>query len=155
MLTITDKRKKRFWNKVHKTPTCWLWTASPTKDGYGKVSFTEGENKYTYRAHRFAYLITRGDPENNLVCHSCDTPLCVNPDHLFLGDNTANQQDMIQKRRDNRAKGETLSNLTSKKVLEIRMRVANGEIQRKICKEYGLTIGGISHIVRRNTWKHI
>lgn len=155
MLTITDKRKERFWSKVNKTPTCWLWTGSTTRDGYGKISLGQCGIKFTYRAHRFAYLITKGEPGNNLVCHNCDTPLCVNPEHLFLGNNTDNQQDMIKKRRDNRAKGQKLSNLTDEKVLEIRRRVAAGEKQNKICSEYGLTKGGINHIVMRDTWKHI
>ena len=155
MLTITDKRKRRFWNNVNKTPTCWLWARPPSKDGYGKVSFTEGENKYTYRAHRFAYLITKGDPTDNLVCHTCDTPLCVNPDHLFLGSVKDNAMDMIAKGRANTAKGTQLSNLTEEQVLEIRRRVSNGETQRRVMKEFGLTRTGIWHIVHRNTWKHI
>lgn len=155
MLTITDKRKQKFWSNVNKTPTCWLWTRKPGMDGYGKVSFTEGDNKITYRAHRFAHLITKGDPANNLVCHTCDNPICVNPDHLFLGDNTTNQQDMISKRRDNRAKGEGLSKLTDNEVLEIRRRAANKEKQNALAVEFGLTKNGIWHIVHRTTWKHI
>lgn len=155
MLTITDKRRQRFWDKVNKTPICWLWTGSKTKDGYGKVSFTESDSKYTFRAHRFAYLISIENPANKLVCHTCDNPLCVNVGHLFLGSNTDNQQDMIRKERHNRAKGEKLSGLTNEKVLEIRTLHSQGQSQRKLAKQFGLTYSGIWHIVNRTTWKHI
>ena len=79
---------------------CWLWTGHLTdrKYGrqYGRISF-EGKN---ISAHRLSYMIFKGvRPRMMFVCHKCDTPACVNPDHLFLGTNMDNVRDMISKNR--------------------------------------------------------
>lgn len=87
---------QRFWDKVEKTDGCWLWTASTFNDGYGKFKF-DGKNR---RAHRMSWLLTNGEiPEDMVVMHSCDIPLCVNPSHLSLGTPKANTHDMIEKNR--------------------------------------------------------
>jgi len=73
-----------FWTKVSDIGTkgCWMWKGRTGRGGYGY--FTYGPK--TYRAHRLSWLITRGEiPEDIFVCHRCDVPACVNPDHLFLG----------------------------------------------------------------------
>ena len=77
---------------------CLIWTGPATKDGYGVM--TIGRKKQ-YRVHRIAYEIANGEeiPPGLLVCHRCDTPLCVNPDHLFLGTARDNMRDMIAKGR--------------------------------------------------------
>lgn len=86
---------ERFWKLVDKTPAsgCWLWTGPKTKrGGYGESSLGQ--------AHRVAFLLTVGPIGHGLfVCHRCDTPLCVNPAHLFLGTNNDNVADMIGKGR--------------------------------------------------------
>ena len=84
----------RFWNKVDKSGACWEWTASKDKDGYGLFHF----NRKQVRAHRFAFGLDN-IPKGMAVCHTCDNPGCVNPDHLFLGTNLDNTQDMISKGR--------------------------------------------------------
>jgi len=87
---------KRFWDKVEKTDGCWLWTASKSEDGYGYFRFDGGMRK----AHRMSWLFTNGEiPEGMFVCHSCDNPSCVNPEHLWLGTNQDNQDDMNEKGR--------------------------------------------------------
>ncbi len=87
----------RFWNKVNKTDTCWLWTASKFKNkGYGQFGFN-GKNT---QAHRVAWTITYGEiPKGMYVCHSCDNQSCVRPEHLFLGTPKDNVQDCINKKR--------------------------------------------------------
>ena len=76
---------------------CWLWTGDKSgKMGYGRLMY-QGR---TRAAHRVAYQIFRGPiTDGLLVCHRCDVPLCVNPDHLFLGTYTDNSDDMIRKGR--------------------------------------------------------
>lgn len=91
-----ENRKVEFQEKVDKTDSCWNWKAYTDKDGYGIFSL---QNK-NHRAHKLAYLWNKGEiPEGLNVCHSCDNPSCVNPDHLWLGTQKDNQQDMAQKGR--------------------------------------------------------
>lgn len=86
----------RFWAKVAKTDSCWLWTAAKNDKGYGKFFFRHR----LWFAHRVSYTVHRGTvPHGIKVLHRCDTPLCVNPDHLFLGTQKDNLRDMAEKRR--------------------------------------------------------
>ena len=86
----------RFWGKVEKTETCWLWKASCFHDGYGMFK-DAGKNK---RAHRVAWLLAHGSIDQDLlVCHSCDVPRCVRPDHLFQGTASDNARDCVKKKR--------------------------------------------------------
>lgn len=86
--------EERFWAKVTKTAGCWLWTGCVVRR-YGQFGVSPGVSA---RAHRFSYELAYGPiPEGMFVCHKCDTPLCVNPTHLFLGTNSDNQLDAVQK----------------------------------------------------------
>jgi hypothetical protein len=84
-----------FWAKVDTTGDCWLWTRNTDADGYGRVRW---HGKYV-RAHRLAYTLTHGDPGDKMVCHRCDNPTCVRPEHLFTGDNSLNMRDSVEKGR--------------------------------------------------------
>jgi hypothetical protein len=86
----------RFFKKVDKTTSCWIWTHSTNKFGHGMFSF-QGK---TLGAHRFSFQLHNGNISNGFyVCHSCDNPACVNPNHLWLGTASDNMQDMIKKGR--------------------------------------------------------
>ncbi len=83
---------------------CWIWTGVQSPDGYGRASY----HHKTFRAHRLSWMLHFGPipqlPHANskhgtCVCHKCDTPLCVNPDHLFLGSMADNWADRIAKGR--------------------------------------------------------
>lgn len=99
---------ERFWDLVDQESgpvhsehgRCWIWTgAKATKAGrqtYGNVVVTPG--KWT-KAHRAAWELTHGPTDGLFVLHRCDTPLCVNPAHLFLGTHADNMQDMLAKGR--------------------------------------------------------
>jgi hypothetical protein len=82
----------RFWPKVRKDRGCWVWTGATTTTGYGRLS---GQP-----AHRLSWEIHHGPiPAGLFVCHRCDNPGCVRPDHLFLGTHEANMADMVAKGR--------------------------------------------------------
>jgi hypothetical protein len=89
---------ENFWRHVQKGDGCWLWTGSVNhaRGGYGQVKY----GKKHYRAHRLAWLLTFGEiPDGMKVLHRCDTPACCRPDHLFLGSQTDNIHDMLEKGR--------------------------------------------------------
>lgn len=96
---------ERFMSKVVKTDSCWLWNAGKNYKDYGNFSVTIENKTKTYRAHRFIYEYINGPiAEGMLVCHSCDTPRCVNPDHLWLGSVSDNAMDCVNKKRHGMAK---------------------------------------------------
>lgn len=85
----------RFWSKVNKTDGCWVWTGA-TARGYGIIL----HDGHMWRAPRLSYLWAYGDlPDGLLVCHACDNPACVRPDHLFLGTQQDNVDDKMAKGR--------------------------------------------------------
>lgn len=94
-MIVDPKSIERFWSKVEKTETCWNWTAACRK-GYGAFKY----NNKVYDTHRFSYMLANGDiPAGTAICHQCDNPLCVNPDHLFPGSIADNNRDMHSKGR--------------------------------------------------------
>lgn len=146
----------RFWAKVNKTDSCWLWTGATTSYGYGMLARTKKGERF-YLAHRLSWEIHFGPiPKGSLVCHNCpsgDNPLCVNPAHLFLGTHGDNMQDMARKGRNSHL---PQRKLTPDDAREIRRRYANKEAsQAKLASEYNTSVTTIRNILLRKTYKYV
>lgn len=143
----------RFWPKVRKTETCWLWTASVGPSGYGR--FYDGEA--AVKAHRYGFALANGPiPPGLLVLHDCDTPSCVNPSHLRLGTHLDNMADMRERQRQTRGADVCSNVLTPESVVAIREEYARGGIsQTALARRHGVTSNNVCCIVRGKTWKHI
>lgn len=137
------------------TPSgCWEWEASRNTHGYGQISAgrqdAAGRN-VPLLAPRVSWELHRGAiPDGLLVCHRCDNPPCVNPDHLFLGTKADNNADMAAKCRTLNGERRPQSKLTDSQVVEIRSRFAAGGItQAALAAEYGVSQSNISLILAR------
>jgi hypothetical protein len=136
-----------FWSKVNKTDDCWEWTGALTTSGYGRFN----KDGKCLRAHRYSIMLDGRDPTDMYVCHHCDNRKCVRPDHLFLGTNQDNMDDMMRKGRktvDNTYKRK----LTDEQVRDIRTSSLSGS---KLGKIYGLGQSSIWMIKNRRTYSEI
>lgn len=155
---IVDSDISRFWSKVELTSNpdkCWNWLAFKHR-GYGKFAVTSSRTPVI--ATRIAYFITNNiDPFGKAVLHRCDNPSCVNPNHLFLGTNKDNTDDMFKKGRANPPKGTTHwgSKVSEKMVIEIRKKYHNGVTQNELHLKYKIDQAQISRIIHHKAWKHI
>lgn len=147
----------RFWSKVNKTDTCWLWTRQLSTKGYGRFLYysrSERSSRGMY-AHRVSWIMANGPiPDGANVLHKCDTPACVNPEHLFLGTQSDNMQDCKRKGRTCNYNGENhpQARLTESDVRAIR---SDTRTQSQIALAYGITRGFVNSIKKRHAWKHI
>lgn len=146
--------EERFMSKVQKTEQCWLWIGKKAKGGYGSFS----ANGKSYIAHRFYYSLINGHiPDDIKACHKCDNPPCVNPDHIFLGTQSENLQDAVQKgRRRTRGEDNGFSKLTTQQVIEIRRSYSSGSmIKAEIARKFNTSKTNVTRIINRESWTHI
>ena len=147
---------ERFWSKVDRTGECWNWTGCTDKDGYGRFWWDSKERSIA--APRAAIMVEGGDiPSGMMVCHTCDNRLCVNPNHLYLGNAQSNMSDKMQRGRHKVSLGSKngKATLDESTVKSIRRRYANGEKQADIMRDLGISRQLVHDIVRRRSWKHI
>lgn len=139
---------------------CWLWLDYLDEDGYGQISLSKTK---VARAHRVAYSLYRGEPPKHLlVCHTCDNPCCVNPDHLFLGTPKDNSQDMSRKGRYAHHKRPNPGELNGRAIIndDVALHILTsfwecGQTARSIADRLGLTYGIVSHVTKGRTWCHV
>ncbi len=166
----------KFWRRVNKTSSCWLWTGSVFKEsGYGQMTIRTGKVVKPRGAHRVSWELNIGPiPDGLWVLHNCpggDNKLCVNPAHLFLGTHADNMRDASQKGQmpsgersglvlhpESVIRGEDVTNskLTEDIVRAIR---ANSDRTRgypmRLARKYGVHHSLIRRIISGDAWGHV
>jgi hypothetical protein len=148
--TYSTQSLQSLQDRINKTKTCWIWTGAKSSDGYGKV----GYNYKTYRVHRLVYeLITGNSIKGLYLCHKCDNPLCVRPDHMFLGTQKDNVLDREKKGRGIKGETHPHAKLKEKEVLKIRELLKNGTKIKTLAAYYKVHKSTIDGIKYKRIWK--
>jgi hypothetical protein len=143
---------ERFWERVDVAgpDDCWEWKLSCFESGYGQWKV----KPKNLRVHRVAYELSKGEiPDGLYVCHTCDNPPCCNPNHLWLGSNTDNQRDCIEKGRKVSPTGEGhgMAKLTAENVASIRAAHPRNTT-RSLALRFDVSQSQIRRIVTRTNW---
>jgi hypothetical protein len=151
ILPITQERIEA---KVLRIPEagCWVWMGSTQVRGYGEII----SNNRKHLAHRASYEAFVGKiPKGMYVCHACDNVACVNPNHLFLGTQKQNLQDMVNKGRSTRGVKNPMAKLTEEQVKEIKQGFAEGKTDMELAKQFNMSRQGINGIRKGKLWSYV
>lgn len=148
--------EERFWSKVSKTDGCWIWQGTRGRSGHGALKVA-GK---MVGAHRLSWEFANGPiPPGAYICHRCDNPPCVCPNHLYAGDSTTNMRDRVERGdRGAWASGSDHVNavLTEDQVSDLRRLHQTGQwSQRQLAAHFGIAQVSVGRIVRREYWRHI
>ena len=155
-MPITERIKRNI--TVNPITKCWEWNGSKRR-GYGRMivgSRTNGTRR-SVSAHRVSYELYHGEiPDGMEVCHTCDNPCCVNPEHLFVGTRQDNVDDRERKGRNITFTGEEQprAKLTKKAVKDARWeRAYKGTSFQRLADKYGVSKHTIQNAINGKTWK--
>jgi len=156
---IVNTRKNLFYSRVllPNENGCMLWTGGINDSGYGVLhNYKRISGTAVTLAHRYSYQLHYGiNPEKMFVCHTCDIPACVSPDHLFLGSYLDNINDMNNKKRQAWGEKNGHSKLTANQVIGIKELLRYGVTPTQIAKAYGLSHPTIHNIKTGTTWGNL
>jgi hypothetical protein len=151
----------RLLHYIDRSGECWVWTASTSLSGYGRISFVlpDGRRKLL-QAHRVMYELVHGPiPAEMVVRHSCDNPPCCRPDHLLLGSQAENVQDMVDRGRHGHGmtigEDHVLAKLTVGAVVELRRDRVAGATLAVLAARYGIGKTQVARICRGESWSHV
>jgi len=153
-MKLPDGCFERFHTKyIKQSNGCWEWSAARDKDGYGLYHV----GKKQIQAHRFHAIAANIDIKGKHVCHACDNPCCVNPDHLFIGSAKDNNVDKVNKGRQSKGMKHGRSKLTDHAVREIKKEFLNPYHGQKIklSKKYNISLTCLHRIAKNTAWTHI
>lgn len=146
---IKKSIRERLWDRTDRTnPSgCWIWRGAKGANGYGVITVN---GKWT-PVHRYAWAVTNGEiPPGKMICHTCDTPLCINPAHLFPGTSLENNRDRAAKGRNGDQWGDKNSSakITQAEVEEI---FAQCKIisQKDVARIHGICVGHVYNIIHK------
>lgn len=152
----------RFWVKVEKTDNCWNWKGYRNPRGYGRFLI---KNPKIVLAHRASYFFENGEFDLSLyVCHHCDNPSCVRPDHLFLGTQLDNLRDMVKKGRykanataESWVRGSRVggAKLVEGKVFQLRRIRLMGCGVKRMAQWLSMDRTSIQDMLHGRTWAHV
>lgn len=156
-----ERLKKSFEKHVIRQDGCWGWKGPIDHGGYPVMSCRRAIG--SDRGHKASWIIHHGlIPKRMHVCHSCDNPICTNPDHLWIGTFKENNDDKIAKGRGRYApppikKGSenASSRLNEDQVAEIKKLLNEGHSSYGIGKEFGVSKTTILRIKTGVNWSHI
>lgn len=148
----------RFWKKckINEESNCWEWQGSVTEKGYGRFDVSINNKTKHFRAHRISYELCIGDiPPNIMVCHECDNPSCINPEHLFLGTNADNIADMMKKNRQRKGEIHGRNKLSLDEVQYIKSFPKYHGSGVKLAEQFAVSKTTIYDIRNGKRWKHL
>lgn len=160
---LSPALKARFWSYVTiENGGCWNWSAGTFGGRYGQ--FRLGKKKV--KAHRVAWIISgKSIPNGLILCHHCDNPKCVNPQHMFVGTHKDNAQDRERKNRGSGNRfakvgqpGESnpAAKLTVNDVRHIRnLHKSHGWTKKRIATHFGVSLSQIVNITLMRSWKNV
>ncbi len=147
----------RFWEKVERTETCWLWTAAKDRHGYGRFRIAENDEFYVQAAtvgqvgaHQYAYALATGTWPTMLVLHHCDVRSCVRPEHLYEGSTADNMRDRHARGPVSRGEAYEKARLTVQDVRDLR---AGRRTPAEVAEEREVQEQTAKHARDRITWK--
>lgn len=149
----------KFWLRVTKTDHCWAWSGAHSKQGYGQAWMGIGAG--VELVHRVSWKLAHAIdiPQKRSICHHCDNPGCLRPDHLFCGTQRDNALDMVAKGRGSNGgmhgAAHPLTSLTDQLVIDMRAQYASGVSIDTIASEIGVQRDTIYPAISGRTWKHL
>lgn len=151
--SYNEELKNRLLNyKLIDNNGCWIWKKCTNQQGYGIIR----ARRKNLLAHRLSYeLFKKENPGEKEVCHMCDIPICINPEHLFLGTHSENMKDALRKKRHPREENHYNAKLNTEMVKSIKNLLRNKLSLRKIAKLYNVSASAINSISLNRSWKSV
>lgn len=142
---------ERLWSHVVILDGCWVWIGA-TSGGYGKIQRGRRGAGFAW-AHRVVWELLYGEvPADMRVLHRCDNPPCIRPTHLYLGTQEDNMRDAAARGRTSSGENHPSHRLSAEDVRQVRTRLARGDKQAEIARDFGVSRGTIGDIATNRTW---